>query len=96
MTRQDALRRKIPFSGGSLAKLELLGDRSIAAHIRVMQVIKQPPALADHHEQTPPGTVILQILLEMFGEVIDALGQQGNLDIGRAGVTFVQLEIRNS
>ena len=35
------------------AKLEFLCNRLITAYIRGMKIIKKPPALTNHHQQTP-------------------------------------------
>jgi len=37
--------------------------------------------------------MVLLILLKVFGQVIDALGEQRNLDVSRTGVPFMQLKI---
>ena len=74
-------------------KLELLCDGLISADVRIVQVIEQAAALADHHQQSAARTVIFGVALQVSGEVIDALGQQGNLHVGRAGVLLVQLEL---
>ena len=37
--------------------------------------------------------MILLVLLQMVGQMIDSLGQEGNLYIGGPGVSLVQLEI---
>jgi hypothetical protein len=39
-------------AGQSLAKLEFLSKRLIAADILMMQVIQQTATLADHHDQS--------------------------------------------
>jgi hypothetical protein len=36
--------------------------------------------------------VVLDVFLQMLGQVIDALGQQGNLHVGRPCVALMQLE----
>lgn len=76
-----------------LAQLELLRECEIAVVIRGLQVIQQPAALADHDQQAAARAVILEIGLEMAGEVIDALGEQGNLHVGGAGVLGVNLVV---
>jgi len=60
-----------------------------------MEIIQETAALADHHEQAAAGTMVFLIVLEVLGQVIDALGQQRNLHIGRTGIPLVQLEILN-
>jgi hypothetical protein len=63
--------------------------------IRVVQIIEQAMALADHHQQSPAGTVILGVGLQMLGEVVDALREQRDLHVGGTGIFFVQLELFN-
>ena len=77
------------------AKFQLLGDGLIAGHVRGVQVIEQAAALADHHQQSATGTVILLVALKMLGQVINALGEQGDLDVCRTGVPLVYLKITN-
>ena len=35
-----------------VTQLELLGDRGVTFHVRVVQVVQQATALTNHHEQT--------------------------------------------
>ncbi len=37
--------------------------------------------------------VVLLVVLEVFGQVVDTLGQDGNLNFRRTGVAFVRLRI---
>ena len=46
-------------------------------------------ALADHQKQPPARVVILLVELEMLVQVIDARGEQRDLDFGRTGVALV-------
>jgi len=76
-----------------MAKFELLSDRLIAAEVGALQVIEQAAALADHHQQTATGAVILLVALQMLGQVVDALRQQGDLHVGGTRVLGVRLEV---
>ena len=77
------------------AKFQFLRDGLIAGHVRGVQVIEQAAALADHHQQSAARTVILLIALKMLGQVINALGEQGDLDVCRTGIPLVDLKITN-
>ena len=59
---------------------------SVALHVLFLEVPKQSPTLTDHHEQSAPTVMILLVDLQVFGEVIDPLSQQRNLDLGRSRV----------
>lgn len=59
---------------------------SVALHVLFLEVPKQSPTLTDHHEQSTPTVMVLLVDLQVFGEVIDPLSQQRNLDLGRSRV----------
>jgi hypothetical protein len=78
-----------------LAQLELLRNGLVTIGVGGVEIIQQPAALADHHEQTPARTMVFLVLLQVLGEVVNTLSEQGDLDVGGAGVALVQLEILN-
>src|SRR5437773_2765218 len=51
-----------------------------------VQVGEQPSALTDHREQAATTRVVVAGRAQMLGEVLDALGQERDLDLRRAGV----------
>ena len=57
-----------------------------------MEIIQETPPQADHAKQTTARAVVLHIFLQMIGEVVDMIRQQGDLNIGRAGVALMQLK----
>ena len=73
-------------------ELELLRDRLIPSQVGVVEIIQQPAALTNHLEQTTAGTVVFDVLLQMFSQVIDSLGQKSDLHVSGPCVLFVQLE----
>jgi hypothetical protein len=77
-----------------MPQLQFLGHRLVARQIRLVEIIQQTAALADHDQQATARAVVLDVLLEMFGEVVDALGQKSHLHIRRPGVLGVQLKAR--
>ncbi len=76
-----------------MTEFQFLGDGLIARNIGFMEVVQQPTALTDHHEQATARAVVLVIALKVSGKVIDALGEQRNLHVGGTGVLLVQLEL---
>jgi hypothetical protein len=67
-----------------------LGNQlAVPLDVLAAEVIQQPASLSHHHQKAPPPVVISLVLAEMLGEVVDALGEQGNLDFRRAGITLV-------
>src|ERR1035437_4466060 len=77
------------------AQLEILDQGTVALHVLRLQVVEQATTVADHHEQSSAGMVILLVDLEVLGEVVDALAEQRHLHFGRPGVAFVLGESRN-
>ena len=73
------------------AQAEAGDQRTVALDFGVLQEREQALALADQLEQAAPGVVILGVGLEVLGQVVDALGEHGHLDLGRAGVVGVSL-----
>jgi hypothetical protein len=78
-----------------MSQFQLLGDRLVAGQVGVMQVVQQPPPLANHYQQTTAGAVILLVGLQVLGQMVDALGQQRDLHVGRTGILLVRLECLN-
>jgi hypothetical protein len=78
--------------GKLMPQFQLLGNRLVTGQVGVMQIVQQPPALADHDQQTPAGGVILLVALQVFSQMVDALGEQRDLHVCRTRVFLVQLE----
>jgi hypothetical protein len=76
----------------SVAQLEPLRDCLIARQISMMEIIQQTAALADHDQKAAPRAMVFDIFLQMFGQVIDALGQKSDLHVGGPCVALVQSE----
>jgi hypothetical protein len=54
------------------------------------QIVQESSALADHLEQPAARVIVVLVASQMFGQGIDALGQQRDLYVGRAGVGCVE------
>src|SRR5438034_5702499 len=65
---------------------EALDQRPVALYVLPPEVLEQAAALANHLEQATPGVMVLFVGPEVLGQLLDALGQQGDLNLGRAGV----------
>lgn len=78
-----------------MAQLKFLCNRLIPIDIGILEVIQQTAALTNHHEQPAARAMVLLILLEVFGQMIDSLREQRNLHVRGPCVLFVQLKIAN-
>ena len=68
------------------AQAELRDKGAVALQVGSLQVAEQATALADHLQQATAGVVVLAVVAQVLGELVDALGEQRDLDLGRAGV----------
>ena len=67
-----------------------LGDQStIALDVLGHQVVQQLAALTDHLVQAAAAVVVLLVHTQVLGQLVDASGQDGHLDLGRTGVGLV-------
>ena len=64
-------------------------DRAVALDVVLGDVVEQPPATTDQLQQAASGVVVLLVGLQVLVEVVDALGEECDLDLGRAGVGVV-------
>ena len=44
---------------------------------------------ADHHEKAAAGVVVMLVLTQMLGQLVDAGGQDRDLDLGGTGVALM-------
>src|SRR5438270_6660652 len=73
----------------SPSQTESPDDFLVSLRAPAVQVGEQPSALSDHAEQPAATRVVVAGSLQMFGEVLDALGQERDLDLRRAGVLVI-------
>lgn len=76
-----------------VAEFQLLHDSQMAGRVGAVEVIQQATALTDHHQQSAARAVVFGKFLQVLGELVDALGEQGDLHVGRASVFFVETKI---
>ena len=67
-----------------------LGDNgAVALDVLGHQIVQHLAALTDHLQQAAAGVVVLLVDLQVLGQLVDAGGQNGDLDLGGAGVSGV-------
>src|SRR5215207_8594145 len=72
----------------SAAQAETLDDRAVALDLGLLQVVQQPAALTHQQQQATTAVVVVLVLLEVLGEVGDAVAEQRDLDLGGTGVAL--------
>src|SRR2546428_11334183 len=78
-----------------LSDVEPLDQVRVALRVFAFEVVEQAAAFADEHQQPAARMMILGVCLEVFGQVIDAFAENGDLHFGRPGVGFVRLVAAN-
>src|SRR5436190_9515536 len=71
-----------------LPETQLLDQAVVALDVLRLEVREQAAALVDHRQQAAARMVVLVVLLEVLGQVADALGEDRDLDFGGAGVAL--------
>src|SRR3989442_14440624 len=74
----------------SPSQTESPDDFLVSLRASAVQVGEQPSALPDHAEQPAAACVVVAGGAQMFGGMLDPLGQERDLDLRRAGGLVVQ------
>jgi hypothetical protein len=76
----------------SVAEFQLFGDGLVSGQVGGVEVIQKTPTLPDLLEEAAPGAVILDVFLEMLGQVVYLFREQGHLHISGPRVALMYLE----
>ena len=76
-----------------VANAELLDELTVLVDVVLLDVGEETTTLTNQHEQTTAGVEVLLVGLHVLGQLLDALGQDGNLNLGVAGVLGVLAEL---
>ena len=79
-----------------MAQAEVGDEGAVALDVSPLEVAQQAAALADHHQQPAAGMVILGMGLKMLGQVLDPVGQEGNLHLAGTGIGLMDFELFNN
>src|SRR5439155_1349762 len=71
------------------ANAEAGDECPVPLHVVLPDVVEQPAATADEHEQATTAVVVLLVGLQVLGEVIDAPREERDLYLRRPGVGVV-------
>ena len=76
-----------------VADAELRDEFTVLDDVVLLDVGQKTTTATDDHEKTATGVEVLRVGLHVLGELADALGGDGNLDLGVAGVLGVLAEL---
>src|SRR5262249_14714333 len=72
-----------------LAEAELVDQGLVPLEVAFLQIREPPPAAAHELEQSTTGMMVVPVHLEVLRQVADAVGQERDLDLGRARVLLM-------
>src|SRR5919107_3328989 len=73
---------------GSSAQAEPLDDRAVAVDVFLLHVVQKAATLTHQEQQPTTAVMVVLVLLQVLGQVSDPVLEQGDLDLGRAGVAL--------
>ena len=77
-----------------LATQPQLGDEgSIPLDVLPAEVVEETTPFSDHHQESATTVMVVLVLTEMLGQVVDPLAEQGNLHLWRACVALMSAEL---
>src|SRR5665213_1343788 len=63
-----------------------IDDLLVTRTVNLLEIVEKAAPLAHHLEQAPPGMIVLEVALEVLGQVGNPLGKDRDLDFRRTGV----------
>ena len=70
----------------SAADAVLFDDLLVAGNVLALDIVQELAAQADHLQKATTGVVVLLVRLEVVGQFVDAVGEDGDLHFRRAGI----------
>ena len=68
-----------------VADAQSLDELTVLDDVVLLDVGEKTTTTANEHEQATTGVVILRVLLQVLGQVVDPFSQKGDLHLGRTG-----------
>ena len=78
---------------GSFAEVQGVEDGAVGGLVAAFEIFEEAAAPADHLQEALAGIEIPPVRLEVRRELVDALGQQDDLHLGRPGVLLMKPEL---
>ena len=88
VSSRNAPTRRVSAFRVSASQAEAGDDRAVALDLGLLQVSQEATALPHEEQQSPTAVVVVLVLLEVLGEVGDAVAQQRDLHLGGTGVAI--------
>ena len=75
---------------GLFPQFQFLKKGAVTFGFRAVKVVEKATPATDHGEEAAAGSEVFDGFFEVGGEVVNPIGEKGNLHIGGAGVFVVQ------
>jgi hypothetical protein len=85
----QSVRPRVRVDAVLVTEPQFLNDLAVRLDIRPPQIVQQSATLAYHLQEAAATVVVFAVITEMIREVVDALGQDRNLNLGRPSVALV-------
>ena len=69
-----------------VADAQSLNELTVLDDVVLLDIGEKTTTAADEHKQTTTGVEVLLVALHVLGELLDALGEDGNLNLGVTSV----------
>ena len=89
----DCVKRETRRSVGLAAKLQAFQQLLVFLEVGTLDVVEKFAPAAGHGDQAATAVEILAVGPQVFGEVRNALREQGDLHFGRPGIRFMRPEV---
>ena len=86
---QSAAGRAPGAAGQLLTDAQLGNDGTIPLDVLLGQIVQHLAALTDHLQQAAAAVVVVDVDLQVLGQLLDAGGEDGDLDLGGASIGSV-------
>ena len=73
-----------------VSETKVRDDLAVILEVCALEIVEKALALANHLQQAAPAVMILGFGAEMVGEVVDVLGENRYLDLGRTRIVCVR------
>ena len=87
MRTQPKLRLTLPMN--LLSDVQLLDDSSVSLDVCLLEVAKKVSSVTNHLKKAATAVEVLVVVLEVCVEVVDAVCEKRDLNLGRTCVAFV-------
>ena len=91
----QSLRPRVGVKAVLVPEPQFLNQLAVRLDIGPPQIVQQSATLAYHFQEAAATVVILAVLTKVVREVVDALGQDRDLNLGGSGVALVDPMLLN-